>query len=198
MPHIHTGNSQPGIVSLLFYKKSTGKALSSLAHTLLKGPSPLTSGEREMIAAYVSWLNQCNFCHESHAASAVCQFTNGDKLIETYKKENRLDGFSPRMQALFAIAAQVQQSGLKVTDEAIANAKAEGATDEMLHDAVLVAAAFCMYNRYVDGLKTPMPEKHEEFADMGKRLSTQGYKYPNFIIRWIIRRMEKKKAQQAA
>lgn len=198
MPHIQTGNSQPGIVSLLFYKKSTGKALSTLAQTVLRGPSPLTSGEREMIAAYVSWLNQCEFCHQSHAASAVCQFTNGDSLIEAYRKDNNISGFSPRMQALLAIASQVQQSGRHVTDEAVAKAKAEGVTDEMLHDAVLVAAAFCMYNRYVDGLKTPLPEKHEEYADMGKRLSTSGYKYPNAIIRWIIRRMEKKKMQQAS
>ena len=198
MAHIETGNSHPGIVSLLFYKTPTGRALSTLAHTILKGPSPLTSGEREMIAAYVSWLNQCAFCHQSHAASAVCQFPNGENLIESYRSENKIDGFSPLMQALLAVAAQVQQGGRNVTTESIAKAKAAGATDEIIHDTVLVAAAFCMYNRYVDGLQTPMPEKKEEFVDMGKRLANQGYKYPNFIIRWIIRRMDKKKSQAGA
>ncbi|TND08354.1 MAG: peroxidase family protein [Bacteroidetes bacterium] len=194
MTYISTNNDQPGIVTLLFYKPSTGRALSSLAHTLLHGPSPLTSSERELIASYVSWLNNCPFCHQSHGGAAICHDGANEAIIEAYKQSIDKAPVSPKMKALLAIAGKVQKSGKEVLPADIETARKAGASDEEIHDGVLIAAAFCMYNRYVDGLNTPMPEDPSDFADMGKRLAKNGYRYPNFIVRkFIIPWIEKRK-----
>jgi uncharacterized peroxidase-related enzyme len=193
MPHISVNDNMPGIIGLLFYKSSTGKALSTLAHTLLKGTSPLSSADRELIAAHVSYLNNCEFCHSSHGAAASCYLNNDEKLVEHVKKDYHNAPVSDKLKALLKIADKVQQSGKNVTVADIEEARKQGANDEEIHDAVLIAAAFCMYNRYVDGLATTLPNSAEEYKPMGKRLATQGYKYPNFIIRMLIKFMAKRK-----
>ncbi|MEZ5070796.1 MAG: carboxymuconolactone decarboxylase family protein [Bacteroidales bacterium] len=193
MTYIKTDIPQPGIVELLFYKGPTGKALSNLAQTLLHGPSPLTPGERELIAGHVSKLNQCEFCCESHSASANHHFNDGGRTIgvlDTGIEDSHLSG---KMKALLHVAGKVQKSGREVKPEDIEAAKKAGASDEEIHDTVLVAAAFCMYNRYVDGLRTNLPETKEEYVPMGARMATKGYKYPPLFLRkFVIRSMQKK------
>lgn len=192
MGFINTNIPQPGIVALLYYKSSTGKALSNLAHTLLKGPSSLTSGERELIASHVSYLNNCEFCHLSHSASANEYLGDNGKTVQCVIDDIDTAPVTAKMKALLRIAGKVQQSGRAVTPDLIEAAKKQGATDEEIHDTVLVAAAFCMYNRYVDGLNTALPESRDEYKDMGVRLSTKGYKYaPGFLL-WLVRRMMRK------
>jgi uncharacterized peroxidase-related enzyme len=193
MSYIETNIQQPGIVELLFYKGTTGKALSNLAQTLLHGPSPLSMGERELIASYVSHLNNCEFCHESHCASANFHF--GDSGITVNAVKNDLDKapISNKMKSLLKIAGLVQISGRNVTIDFINAAKQAGASDEEIHDTVLVAAAFCMYNRYVDGLGTNLPAEKKEYLPMGKRMAITGYKYPPLFLRkFVIRMMSKK------
>jgi uncharacterized peroxidase-related enzyme len=192
MTYISTTYPQPGIVELLFYKAPSGSALSNLAHTILKGPSPLTSGERELIAAYVSWLNNCEFCYKSHAASADVHLSDGGKTTRCLGTDPSTAPISEKMKHLLRIAAKVQVSGREVTPELVAAAKDAGATDEEIHDTVLVAAAFCMYNRYVDGLNTLLPESDADYAGMGRRLATVGYKYPPFPLLGMVRRMMQK------
>lgn len=192
MAYINTNIPQPGIVSLLYYKASTGKALSNLAHTLLKGPSSLTSAERELIASHVSYLNNCEFCHLSHSASANEYLGDNGKTVQCIIDDIETAPVSPKMKALLRIAGKVQQSGRAVTPDLIDAAKKQGATDEEIHDAVLVAAAFCMYNRYVDGLNTALPESRDEYKEMGERLSQKGYKYAPFFLINFVRRMMRK------
>ena len=193
MTYIKTDIPQPGIVELLFYKGPTGKALSKLAHTLLHGPSTLTSGERELIASHVSALNNCEFCHESHSASANAHFDDQGGVVKSLKTGIDRAEVSDKMKALLKIAGKVQISGKEVTPDLIEQAKKEGATDEEIHDTVLIASAFCMFNRYVDGLNTNLPEKKEEYVEMGKRMAKIGYKYPPLFMRkFVIRQMQKK------
>jgi len=91
---------------------------------------------------------------------------------------------------------KVQKSGKLVTKEDIDLAKFNGASDEEIHDAVLIAAAFCMFNRYVDGLGTT-PARKDEYADMGRRMS-KGYKMPpNFLKKFILKLMNKKSSSGA-
>jgi uncharacterized peroxidase-related enzyme len=192
MTYISTNIPQAGIVELLFYKGPSGNALSHLAHTILKGPSPLTSGERELIASYVSWLNNCEFCHKSHSASANEHLGDNGKAVACIVTDPSTAPVSEKMKWLLKIAGKVQVSGREVTQDLIDSAKKAGATDEEIHDAVLVAAAFCMYNRYVDGMHTTLPESDDDYVDMGKRLANKGYKYPpSFMrgfVRWIMRK----------
>jgi uncharacterized peroxidase-related enzyme len=192
MTYIKTGVNQPGIVELLFYKGPTGKALSNLAQTILQGPSPLTKGEREMIAAYVSDLNRCEFCFESHSSSARVHLGDAGNTIKAIKLNVDEAPVSPKMKALLKIAGLVQKSGREVKPEHIEKAIAAGATDEDIHDAILIAAAFCMYNRYVDGLGTNLPGSHSDYAPMGERMAKKGYTYPPLFLRkFVIRMMNK-------
>lgn len=197
MPYINTNIPQPGIVGLLYYKSSSGKALSNLAHALLHGPSTLTSGERELIASHVSYLNNCEFCHLSHSAAANEHMQDEGKAVQCIIENIDTAPVSEKMKTLLRIAGKVQQSGRAVTPDLIEAARKSGATDEEIHDAVLVAAAFCMYNRYVDGLNTALPvDGAEEYKKSGVRLATKGYKYAPFFLIGFVRKMMRKDAPQ--
>lgn len=176
MAHIKLSNEElPGIVGLLTYRPETGKPLTDLAEVLLRGPSSLSSGEREIIAASVSYWNGCHFCHTSHAAAAAAHLKSGISLIDDIKAGLPTTPVSDKLRALLHIAHQVQRNGKNVTEEDIAAARALGATDIELHDTVLIAAAFCMYNRYVDGLGTWAPGPNEAYTQMGERMAHVGY-----------------------
>lgn len=165
----------PGIVGLLQYRPETAKPLGELAETLLRGPSSLTSAEREMIASYVSYRNECHFCHTSHGAAAAHHMDGNLDLIDDIKNNFQKTEISSKLRALLDIAGKVQVSGNNVTKEDIDAAKEEGATDLEIHDTVLIAAAFCMFNRYVDGLGTWAPEETEAYDESGIQLAQEGY-----------------------
>ncbi|UOE47475.1 carboxymuconolactone decarboxylase family protein [Mucilaginibacter sp. SMC90] len=176
MAHIKLLNEElPGIVGLLNYSPATAQPLLLLAETLLRGPSTLTSGEREIIAASVSYRNQCHFCHTSHAAAAAAHLNAGVGLIDEIKAGLPNTDVSDKLRALLNIAHQVQGSGKNVKETDIKAARDLGATDKEIHDTVLIAAAFCMYNRYVDGLGTWAPAENEAYMEMGKQLAHIGY-----------------------
>lgn len=176
MAHIKLKNENlPGIVGLFDFKPETEKPLSELAEILLRGPSTLSSGEREIIASSVSHQNDCHFCHTSHGASAVAHFRSNLDLIDDIKEGFPNSNISPKLRTLLDIAYKVQQGGKKVSSSDIQAAKDEGATDLEIHDTVLIAAAFCMFNRYVDGLGTWAPESNEDYKEMGEMLAHEGY-----------------------
>jgi len=175
MPHIDLSNDLPGIVGLFAFRPETAGPLSALAETLLRADNSLTRGERESIAAYVSSLNECRFCDFSHSAFAAAQLDGGYDVVDSIKRDPQEAPVSPRLRALLAIAASVQRSGRAVTAADVEAARAAGATDVEIHDTVLIAAAFCMYNRYVDGLATFAPEAREAYDQMAEGIVTRGY-----------------------
>ena len=175
MPHISLPEGLPGITSGFAFRPETAKPMRELAEVLLRGPNTLTSGEREMIAAFVSDRNDCYFCHASHRAAAAHNLGGNYELVDAVKRDFRTAAVSPKLKALLAIAAKVQESGKQVTSEDIERARAAGATDVEIHDAVLIAAAFCMFNRYVDGLATFTPRDENAYDQMGQRMATEGY-----------------------
>jgi uncharacterized peroxidase-related enzyme len=176
MAHIKLNNENlPGIVGLLDYSPATAKPLTDLANALLVEDSSLTRVEREMIAASVSWWNGCHFCHTSHAAAAMANAGADISLIDDIKKGLPETEVSDKLRALLAIAHHVQEGGKKVTAADIETARLTGATDKEIHDTVLIAAAFCMYNRYVDGLGTWAPKENEAYVEMGERIAHHGY-----------------------
>ena len=175
MAHITLNTNLPGIVGLMHFRPETAKPLNLLADTLLRAPSPLSSGEREIIAAYVSNKNNCHFCETSHSAAAAAHLQGNLALVEQVKADKDTAPISPKLKTLLTIAGQVQQGGKHVTEESIQAAKAAGASDIEIHDTVLIAAAFCMYNRYVDGLATWAPQEKEAYIEMGKKMAFEGY-----------------------
>ena len=178
MPHISLNSEEPGIRGLLRYRPETGRPLSELAEVLLRGPSTLTRGERELIAAYVSGLNDCQYCTGSHSACAAAQLPGGMALVEQVRADPGSAPLPAKLKTLLAIAAAVQQSGLNVTADQVAEARAAGANDLEIHDTVLIAAMFSMFNRYVDGLGTTVPGDPAAFAAGAQRLISDGYLAP--------------------
>ena len=174
MPYIPLEKHLPGITGLLEYRQDTARPIRELTQFLLRGPSTLTEAERELIATVVSSGNQCTFCTTAHTAAA--DLLLGETETSSKVKEDiSAAPVSDKMKALLTIAAMVRESGKSVTAEAIAAAKAEGATDIEIHDTVLIAALFCLYNRYVDGLATALPDDAAYFHTLAERLVNHGY-----------------------
>jgi uncharacterized peroxidase-related enzyme len=175
VPHIALPEGLPGITSGFAFRPETAKPLRELAEVLLRGPSTLTSAEREMIAAFVSSRNECRFCQLSHSAAAAHHLSGHYAVVDAVVDDYEQAPVTPKLKALLAIAAKVQQGGLQVTSADVERARTEGATDVEIHDAVLIAAAFCMFNRYVDGLATFTPSKPSDYDEMGRRMAREGY-----------------------
>jgi uncharacterized peroxidase-related enzyme len=178
MPHIKLPTDQPGIRGLLQYRPETGRPLSELAEVLLRGPSTLTRGERELIGAYVSTLNECRYCSSSHSATAAAQLPGGMDLVDQVRADPAAAPVSAKLKALLVIADSVRRGGHEVTEAEIAAARAAGATDLELHDTVLIAAMFSLFNRYVDGLATVAPDDPAVYAAGAQRLVRHGYLPP--------------------
>jgi uncharacterized peroxidase-related enzyme len=174
MPYIPLADHLPGITGLLEYRKDSAAPIRELTQTLLRGPSTLTEGERELIATLVSHRNQCTFCTTAHTAAAAI-LLGEEETAATIKLDISTAPVSEKMKALLTIAAQVQESGKNVTTASVQNAKAAGATDLEIHDTVLIAALFCLYNRYVDGLATITPTDPAFYQRLGERLKSNGY-----------------------
>jgi uncharacterized peroxidase-related enzyme len=153
--------------------------MRELAEILLRGPSTLSSGEREMIATFVSHRNGCDFCQLSHRAAAAHHLDGNYELVDAVKRDVERAPVSPKLKALLAIAGKVQQDGKLVGAADVDRARSAGATDLEIHDAVLIAAAFSMFNRYVDGLATFTPKDPAAYDAMGRRMAKEGYVRPN-------------------
>lgn len=175
MPHIDLPDGVPGIRGPLNKYPETAKPLLDLAQTLLRGDSPLSEGERELIATYVSNRNECRFCAGSHGAAAKHLLDSDFDLIEQVWSNPEEAPVSDKLKALLRIAGKVQQSGNDVTEDDVARAREEGATDREIHDTVLIASAFCMFNRYVDGLDTLAPPELSDYDEMGAVMAKEGY-----------------------
>ena len=178
MAHIALPEGLPGISGGFAFRPETANPMRELAHVLLHEPGSLAPGERELIATYVSSQNGCYFCQASHGAAATSHL-GGDEVVKQVKTDFQTAPVTPKLKALLAIAGKVQRGGKNVTDEDVAHARNLGATDLEIHDTVLIAAAFCMYNRYVDGLGTWQPHDQSMYAEMGKHLAEHGYLKPS-------------------
>jgi len=177
MPHIQLSDDLPGITAGFAFRPETAKPMRELAHILLHtaGNDGFSSGDRELIASFVSSRNTCYFCQTSHGAAAA-HLNGGDAgLVDAVCRDFKAAKISDKLKALIAIAEQVQIDGKRVTKELVDSAREHGATDADIHDTVLIAAAFCMYNRYVDGLATWQPRDAKMYSEMGKRMATEGY-----------------------
>ena len=178
MAHINVEDGVPGIRSLVMFRPETGKPLYELAQVLLRGESTLTEAERELIAAYVSKRNDTMFCMMSHAAASRALYGDDKNIVDDVLNDIKHANISDKMKALLNIAGKVQVLGKEVTQQDVDAARDEGATDKEIHDTVLIAAAFSMFNRYVDGLASFTPTDEKEYEAMGKRMAEKGYVAP--------------------
>ena len=182
MPHIDLPKEYPGIRSLFVFRPETAAPLNALVQTLLHNPHPtLSPGERELIATHVSSLNNCKYCAAVHGAIAK-HHLHDENVVQQVKANPETAAVSNKLKALLKIAGRVQRGGKEVSAPDVEAARKEGATDIEIHDTVLIAAAFCMFNRYVDGLATWAPDDQEVYDRMGKQRAEEGYLTPPFKI----------------
>ena len=181
MPHIALPEEMPGITAGFAFRPETARPMRELAHILLhtSGNDGFSSRDRELVAAFVSSRNTCYFCQTSHGAAASHLNGGSMDLVEAVCQNYKTAAISEKLKALIAIAEQVQIDGKRVTTLLVEEARQQGATDLDIHDTVLIAAAFCMYNRYVDGLGTWQPRNNEMYVAMGKRMAEEGYCQPS-------------------
>lgn len=174
MPHISLPD-QPGIIGPMMAYRETEVHLNGFTNALMCGPSSLTRAERELIATHVSCGNECRFCTNSHAAVARILHGEQSHVVDDVMRDLDTAAVSDKLRALLVIAGKVRQDGRLVTPEDVLAARQAGADDKAIHDTVLIAAAFCMFNRYVDGLATAVPHDDSEYDAIGQRIATKGY-----------------------
>ena len=175
MPHIQLAEGLPGIRGLFAFRPETAKPMSELAQVLLHLPGTLSPGDRELIATYVSSQNDCHYCQTIHGAIAAHHLDGDEDLVLQVKRDFEHAAISEKLKALLLIAGKVQRGGKNVQPEDIERARKQGATDQEIHDTVLIAAAFCMYNRYVDGLATWAPAEPATYRERAGRVAREGY-----------------------
>jgi uncharacterized peroxidase-related enzyme len=175
MPYINVDENLLGIRSLMAFSPETATPMGKLANLMLRTNEGLTMAEREMIATYVSYLNDCFYCEQSHGAIATCYLKDNNELIEQVKKDYQQANISDKMKTLLSIAGSVQKGGKHVTQQQIDDAKNAGATDRDIHDTVLITALFCMFNRYVDGLAANTPTDLSTYPLRAKQIAEHGY-----------------------
>ncbi len=175
MAHINLANDLPGIRGPMAFSPKTAAPLNDFANALLATDEGLSRGERELIGAYVSYLNECHFCQSIHGAVAS-HYLGEEETVAAVKKDLQTAPISDKMRALLYIASSVQKAGRYVTTYQVAAAREKGATDQDIHDTVLIAAAFCMFNRYVDGLATWAPDDPEFYRHRGAKVAELGYR----------------------
>jgi uncharacterized peroxidase-related enzyme len=176
MAYIELNNELPGIRGLMAYRPETANPLNALAEVLLRDDdNTLSRGERELIGSYVSYLNDCFFCQSVHGALAGHYLECDIQQIENIKQDFRSAGLPDKMKALLGIAESVQKGGKQVTTGQVEQARINGATDKEIHDTVLIAAAFCMFNRYVDGLGTWAPRDLQFYVNRAPQRALEGY-----------------------
>jgi uncharacterized peroxidase-related enzyme len=174
MPHIPLDENLPGITGLLNYRQDTALPIRQLTQILLRGESTLTEGERELIATVVSQGNQCKFCTAAHTAAADALFGERE-TAEMVKHDPEHAPVSEKMKHLLEIARKVQADARTVSVELVEKARQAGATDLEIHDTVLIAALFCLYNKYVDGLASVTPTDPAFYDRLANILKTSGY-----------------------
>jgi len=175
MPHIQLKDNLPGIRSLFDFRPETAKPLCELGDVLLHQSNSLSPAERELIATYVSSLNDCFYCQTAHGAIAAHHLNGNEDTVLQVKRDFTTAPISEKLKALLTVAGKVQKGGKQVTVEDVERARRLGATDQEIHDTVLIAAAFCMYNRYVDGLATWAPQELEAYRSRAAVVAQGGY-----------------------
>jgi len=176
MAHIDLKNELPGIRGPMAFRPETAKPLNALAEVLLRDDdNSLSRGDRELIGAYVSSLNDCFFCQNVHGAMAQYYMNCDMQFIDEIKRDPHSTSISEKLKALLSIAGSVQKGGKNVTADQIEKARSLGATDKEIHDTVLIAAAFCMFNRYVDGLGTWAPQDRQVYINRAPMRAEEGY-----------------------
>jgi uncharacterized peroxidase-related enzyme len=174
----------PGIGVAMRLTPGLGIHLRGLADELLVHDFPgatISRAEREMLATAVSAANDCFFCMDSHGAFATALLeasgsTHLASLVDEIKTGSS-EGFDTKMQTLLHIARTVRREPRDLTSADVAAARAAGAADADVQLAVLVAAAFSMYNRMVEGFRAKTAPSADAYRARAEEIAAHGYSH---------------------
>lgn len=175
MAHISLDPNLPGMRSLLAFRPAIAPSLLGLMQTIMRSNIGLSIGERELIATYVSKLNNCSQCFQIHGEVAKCFFIDQPTLINEILEDSNLSTITERQNVILNIAKNVQRGGLFVTAKQIEEAKLKGISELEIHDIVLIASLFCFFNKYSDGLGLTSNDTPETLSKRGQIMAEFGY-----------------------
>lgn len=167
----------PGILVAMNLAPGLATHLRGLADELLVKDFPgatITRGERELLATAVSAANDCFYCMDTHGAFACAIDTDLHDLLDGIKSGGT-HGVSPKLAALLTISRTVAKHGRQLTAAEVGAARDAGASDADTQLAVMIAAAFAMYNRMVDGFRAKTPPSTEAYAARAQQIAAHGY-----------------------
>ncbi|WP_337044062.1 carboxymuconolactone decarboxylase family protein [Emticicia sp. 17c] len=171
MAYIQLPDNAIGMRGLMAFRPHLAPHLGAFTEGILSIDEGLSKAEREIIGTLVSKLNECQLCEGVHGAVAACYLNDDEALISQIKENYENAPITDKLKSLLAIAASVQKSGKSVSVSQIERAKALGATDIEIHDTVIIAATFCFFNRYLDGLGITPIEDPEVFRERGRMIA---------------------------
>jgi uncharacterized peroxidase-related enzyme len=150
----------------------TARPLIEYHEALMRGPSPFTVGERELIAAYVSGLNSCGFCHSIHAQTAAA-FGIDIQLLHALLTEHESVPVSARLRPVLSFVKKLTLFPGRMIPADAETVFAAGWDDRALHDAAAICGLFNLMNRLVDGLGIQADVDYTQFV--AQHLATGGY-----------------------
>jgi uncharacterized peroxidase-related enzyme len=172
MPRLRSLPQQPVMRDLYRAYPASCRPLGELTEAAMRGPSPFTQGQRELIAAYVSGLNACTYCHGTHTGVAAACGIPPD-LVTALLADVDAAPIEAKMKPILRYAKKLTQSPARMGEADAAAIYDAGWSDDALYGTVLVTALFNFYNRLVDGVGLALPEGY--VAEAAQRLSTRGY-----------------------
>lgn len=192
MPFLSYLHSKSDITDILFRSPRRFTSLNIFTNKLLRGKSELTVAERELIAAFVSATNSCNYCAGIHTAVAA-RFGVDPTTIKALLEDIETAGVSDKMKPILELSKKLTLSPVKMQESDVQAIKDAGWSEQTVEDVVCITGLFNFYNRLLEGHGIKgFPEIFEEGS---MYLKKYGYNVPGFVARFLLwrknRRMKK-------
>jgi len=177
MPLIDTKNNLPGMGGLIMYRKEMGFPFAQFVDVVLNGDSEISRFERELICAFISFSNNCEYCFKSHTAVAAQlsgkSFSNLVSLFNDFKSDSNL--LEKRTSILLNYAEIIRLNNTQDIDQLTDEAQKNGFSEQAIHDIILTASLASMFNRYVDAMKVHLPENDHFYQMIAEKIVHSGY-----------------------
>jgi uncharacterized peroxidase-related enzyme len=168
-----SGSDYWGIWSLLAFRPKAAYHLVHLSQEIMRADAPIGSDLRELIAAYTSSLNQCEFCMKAHAAVAGWLY-NDHELVENVLRDPETSSLADRDKAMLRFVRKVTLDSASIQKTDIEAVTAAGWEDSAIFCAISVCALFSFYNRFV-AANGVAPVSDDAFRRLAKRMAEHGY-----------------------
>lgn len=169
-PSLGANATVPDILRL---SPAAGAALLEMHEAIMRSPSPLSPGQRELIAAYVSGLNRCQYCHGVHAETAKAYEDIPRAAVDRMLVDLETAGFDDKIKPILRLARKLTEAPAALTDADTRAVLDAGWDEKALHDAIMVVCCFNFMNRLLEGHGVHGSEAL--FKQRGPMLKKYGY-----------------------